>query len=107
MTAAHWAAVVVIVVFYLVVLAICSDSKRREDHAPVNRPNVIVLGDDPAEADAMKVAVEELLASGGRVEDVLQFRSEVHPSGAVHVTLVLAGDAVDEAERVLRRGGGR
>lgn len=99
-------AVLTVVGLYLFVLllcwAICADSKRRDDHAPVKRPEVIVLGDDPEEAEAMKAAVEELLANGGRVEDVLQFRSERHPCGGVHINLVLASDAVTEAQQILR-----
>ena len=97
--------IVVAVVFYglamLTVLAICADSKRREQE---QRPRVTVLGSDNPVADALADALEAHMDAGRQLFDVIGYTVSRHPCGAHVVELVLASDAVTAAERIAREG---
>lgn len=88
------AALVTIAIFGLVSLAIASWPDRSCGRAPSK------VG------DALAIALRDHYLEHGTTEEVLGYVKRVHPSGSVRVELVLASDAVEEANRILHTESG-
>lgn len=65
------------------------------DHATFDAP-------DMPTANALTDAIKEHIDNGGNLGDIVAYAAAAHPSGGVHVALILAGDAEAEATRILR-----
>lgn len=69
-------------------------------HTPVDRATFDAP--DMPTANALAAAVKEHLDNGGELGDIVDYVATAHPSGGVHVALILASDAKAEATRILR-----
>jgi hypothetical protein len=93
----------------LVCLAICADSKRREqaeapdDDATVMTELIAATAQprlDQADYHALLAAVKRHLRQGGDV-DIIGFRTVRHPCGSTYCELYTGSDVVDGAQAIL------